>query len=78
MENLAIENRFYFDLILSKNLNPSSDSLKEALARALADPVLRSEVHQQYAEMWKALEEAGTDAVFEDMLERLPPTDKPN
>jgi hypothetical protein len=31
-----------------------------------------------YSEAWKALDEAGTDSFFEDLLKDRPPSGKPN
>ncbi len=77
VEDLAIENMVHFDAIIeSRTIN--FPELKERVAEAQADPEKRKEVHQMYWEMWKAVEDTGTDAFFEDLLKSLPPTDKPN
>jgi hypothetical protein len=52
--------------------------LKERVVQAQLDPERRKEVHEMYSEMWKALEDTGLGAFFEDLLNNLPPTDKPN
>jgi archaellum component FlaC len=77
VENLAIENTVYFDAILeSRTIN--LPNLKERVAEAQLDPVKRKEVRQMYSEMWKAVEDSGTDAFFEGLLKDLPPTGEPN
>lgn len=77
VENLAIENFVYFDAILESG-TINIPTLQERVARAQQDPQRGNEVHQMYSEMWKAVEETGKDAFFEDLLKDLPPTDKPN
>ncbi|MGC2695360.1 MAG: hypothetical protein WA738_06170 [Candidatus Angelobacter sp.] len=77
LENLSIENSVYFDLILEARII-SYEELKETAAKALLDPERRAEAHQNYSDMWKAVDEASSGAAFEEMLNSLPPTDKPN
>jgi Tfp pilus assembly protein PilN len=77
VEDEAIENQIYWKIILDSGIISLSD-LKQRVEDAQADPQKRAETHKMYSEMWKALEETGTDAFFEDLLKDLPPTDKPN
>lgn len=77
VEDEAIENQVYWQIILDSGIISLPD-LKQRVEDAQADPEKRAEVHEMYLEMWKALEETGTDAFFEDLLKDLPPTDKPN
>ncbi len=77
VENLSIENGVYFDAILeSRTLN--LPELKARVEEAQLDPEKRREIHEMYSEMWKAVEDTGTDAFFEGLLKDLPPSGKPN
>jgi hypothetical protein len=77
VENLAIENAVYFDTILASGIIPY-EILKEMVAKGLLDEERRKVAHETYSEMWKAVEDSGTGAALEDLLNSLPPTDKPN
>lgn len=77
VEDEAIENMVYFDAILETRAI-SLSALKQRVEDALQDPEKRTEVRKMYSEMWKAIEETGTDAFFEDLLKDLPPTGMPN
>jgi len=77
VEDEAIENQVYWRIILDSGIISLAD-LKQRVEDAQADPQKRAEVHEMYSEMWKALEETGTDALFEDLLKDHPPTGKPN
>jgi hypothetical protein len=77
VENLSIENSVYFDAILeSRTVN--LPTLKKRVAEAQADPVKRKEARQAFSPMWQAIEDSGTAAVCEDLLNNLLPTEKPN
>lgn len=77
IESQAIENMVYFDAILETGTISLAD-LKRRVSDALADPKKRAEARRMYSEMWKAVDEAGKGAVFEDLIKNLPPTDRPN
>ena len=76
-EDQAIENMVYFDAILETGTISHLD-LKQKVAEALRDPKRREEAHKMYSEMWEAADKAGAKAVFEDLLNNLPATEKPN
>ena len=77
MENAAITDFVYWDIIRDSGIISDAD-LKQRVEDALQDPEKRAEVHKMYGEVWRTLEETGTDAFFEDLLKDLPPTGKPN
>jgi hypothetical protein len=77
MENAAITDFVYWKIILESGIISPAD-LKQLVEDALQDPEIRSQAHEMYSQAWKALEETGTDAFFEDLLKDLPPTDRPN
>lgn len=77
VENLSIENGVYFDTILESG-TINLPTLKERVAAAQADPEKRKEARQVFSLMWKAIEDSGSAAIFEGLLNNLPPTDKPN
>jgi hypothetical protein len=77
VEDEAIENQVYWQIILDSGIISLAD-LKQRVEDALQDPEKRAAAHKMYSEMWKALEDTGIDAFFEDLLKDLPPTDKPN
>jgi hypothetical protein len=52
--------------------------IEDAKQIALDDPEIRQQFREHYAEMWKALDDAGQDASAEEILEQLPNTEKPN
>jgi hypothetical protein len=52
--------------------------IENAKQAALADPEIRQQFREDYAEMWKALDEAAQDASAEEILGQLPNTEKPN
>jgi len=67
----------WFEAILeSRTIN--LPDLEERVAEALLDPKRREDAHQTYFQMWKALEDAGINAFSQELLDNLPPTDKPN
>ena len=77
IENLSIENSVYFDAIIeSGTISPLK--LKEQVVEAQQNSVKREETRQRFSQMWEALQDSGTAAVFEDLLNNLPPTGKPN
>ena len=76
LENLAIENDAYRQLLLLMCVSPEKlDALRDEV---LADPQKRIQARHDYAAMRNALERAGIDAELEELLNSLPPTDKPN
>jgi hypothetical protein len=77
IEDLSIENDVCHGLINALMISTPQD-LQAAIDQAIADPERRREVHDRYAEMWAALERDGVQAFGEDLLLRLPPTNKPN
>lgn len=77
VENLSIENSVYFDAILESR-TISLPALREKVAQAQLDPGKRKEARQAFSGMWKAIEDSGSAAVFENLLDNLPPTGKPN
>jgi hypothetical protein len=77
VENLSIENSVCFDAILETG-KINLPTLEQRVAEAQLDPAKRQEARQAFSGMWKAIEDSGTVAVFEDLLNNLPPTDKPN
>ncbi len=77
VENLAIHNFVYFDTILEVG-GINLPALEERVQEAQNNPARRQQVHEMYAEMWEGLEKSGNAALFEGILEDLPPTDKPN
>lgn len=77
VEDQSIENAVYFDAILETGTISRAD-LRHRVKEALRDPKKRAEARKMYSEMWKAVDEAGEGAVFEDLIKNLPPTDKPN
>jgi len=77
LEDLWIEKELYRNLIVvSGTLTP--DALKEALEKTLADPQIRKDTRDRFAEMWAALDETGKAAWIEDLLKNPPPSGKPN
>jgi hypothetical protein len=77
LENMAIENEVYSDLIINATL-VSLDELKRLVNLALADPEKRKQIHGQFAEMWAALDQDGIAAFYEELLRDLPPSGKPS
>jgi hypothetical protein len=77
IENLAIENRVYFDLLLERSPVPH-DRLRELVNHAQQDQNIRDETHQQYAQMWQSIEQAALSAFAEEHLSQTPMPDKPN
>jgi hypothetical protein len=77
LENAVITDFVYWGIIRDSGIISDAD-LKQRVEDALQDPKIRAGVHNMYSEAWKALDQAGTDAFFEDLLKDLPPTDKPN
>jgi len=52
--------------------------IAQAKQTAMADPEIRKQIRENYSGMWEALEKAGTDAFFEDLLQNLPPHGLPS
>ena len=52
--------------------------VEQAMRDDLDDPVIRAESRETFRDMWTALESAGLSALFDEMLQSLPPTDRPN
>ena len=77
IEDMTIENQVYFDAILDAG-GINIPSLKDQVKDAQSDPVRRKQVHEQYSEMWAAVEASGNAALSQALLEDLPQTDKPN
>lgn len=77
VEDQEIENMVYFDLIIESGIISLKD-LKQRVDDALLDPDRRKKVREMYSAMWKAIDDSGTNAVAQDLLNNLPPTDKPN
>jgi hypothetical protein len=77
IEDVTIENEVYFDTILDAG-DVDFQTLKDRVQAAQKDQERRKKVHQMYAEMWSALEVSGVAALFEGLLEDLPPNDTPN
>jgi hypothetical protein len=77
LENMSIINDAYWDLIAHTGI-ASHDDLKRLANQALDDPDKRKQAHEQFAEMWAALEKCGTDVWYEELLKDLPPSGKPN
>ncbi|MGA9587414.1 MAG: hypothetical protein WBQ95_18935 [Terracidiphilus sp.] len=77
VENLTIENRVYFDLILERCPLPH-DQLRERVTHAQQDRSIRDETHKQYAQMWETIEQAALAAFAEEHLSQTPTPDKPN
>jgi hypothetical protein len=77
LENAVVTDFVYWNIIRDSGIISDAD-LKQRVQDALQDPKIRAEVYSMYSEAWKALDEAGTDAFFEDLLKDLPPSGKPN
>ena len=77
LENAVVTDFVYWNIIRESGIISDAD-LKQRVQEALQDPKIRAEVHSMYSEAWKTLDEAGTDAFFEDLLKDLPPSGKPN
>ena len=77
LENLWIEKEAYKELILLSCV-ASPEALQTIADTALADPKIRKQTREQFAEMWEALEKFGMSAWFEEQLNKLPPSGKPN
>ena len=52
--------------------------VEQAKQAALDDPTIQRETREQFSGMWKALEEGAQTLRFAELLQSLPPTDKPN
>jgi hypothetical protein len=77
VEDLSIENEVYFEAILeSRNIN--IPNLKRQVAEALIDPARREAAKERYQSLWQELSRVGTEAVFADLLGRLPKSDRSN
>jgi len=77
IENLSIQNDLYKKLLVETGV-VNLEGLEKLEAAALADSVLRLQAHQKFSSMWETVEMVGTDALFQELLDELPPTDKPN
>lgn len=77
IENQAIENKVYFDLLLERNCVSRSE-LEKLTSDAQKDSKKREEVHQQFAEMWTEFERIWTSVFEDEQLNRTPPPGKPN
>jgi hypothetical protein len=74
---IAIENDVYFSTLIERcSINP--DSLRQIVKEAQESPEKQEEMRQRFAEMWNAIEGAGTAAFVEEELDKLPLPDKPN
>ncbi len=71
IEKLAIELGACEKLALSKGA--SSEEIHQAKESALADPVMRGKMKEQYCRIWNVLLQSGTDAFFaEETFEDFP------
>jgi len=77
LEDLWIEKEAYRNFILMMG-TANFDYLDALKTGSLADPVIRSQTHEQFAEMWAALDEAGISAWYEDLLRQHPVRGKPS
>jgi len=77
LENLSITNDVYWEILIGKAV-VTHDALMKIRDEALLDPGRRERTRQDFSDMWKTLDDVGTSAFFEEMLNSLPPTDKPN
>jgi hypothetical protein len=77
LEDLWIEKEAYRDFMLTVGMT-TPEHLDQLKSVALADPEIRKETREQFSDMWKALNEVGDAALFEDLSKLPPPSGKPN
>ncbi len=76
LENISIELDACREVALSHGA--TFYEIEEAKKSALLEPQIRKKARADYAAMWKALDDAGTAAFYEDLLQSLQPDGKPN
>jgi len=76
IERLAIESSACEKLAISKGA--TSHEIHQAKETALADPVMRGKMKEQYSRIWNLLLQSGTDAFAEEILDELPADGQPN
>jgi hypothetical protein len=76
LENISIESDACREIALAHGA--TFYEIDEAKKDALLDPEIRKQAREDYSAMWKALEDSGTAAFYEDLLQSLPPHGKPN
>jgi hypothetical protein len=70
IEKLAIESGACEKLAISKGA--TSQEIHQAKESALADPVTRGKMKEQYNRIWNILLQSGTDAFAEEAFEDFP------
>jgi hypothetical protein len=70
IEKLAIESGACEKLAISKGA--TSQEIHQAKESALADPVMRGKMKEQYSRIWNLLLQSGTDAFTEETFEDFP------
>ena len=76
IEDLWIENDFYREKLTSLGISPPS--LAQEVAAAQGNSQVRERAHQNFAEMWKLLDESADWFVAQDLGEQPPPNDRQN
>jgi hypothetical protein len=74
---VSIINDAYYEIIVSAGIF-NHDDLIGIRDRTLLHPEKWEQAHRDFAEMWKALGTYGKAAFYEEMLDNLPSTVKPN
>jgi hypothetical protein len=77
LENIWIEAEAYRNLIIAAAI-ATPETLDQARHNALADPDIRQNARKQFVHMWNALDQAADALWTVELLDQLPPTDKPN
>lgn len=76
LHNLWIEKEACAQLAISKGATEAE--VESAKQDALNDPEIQVQTREQFSGMWEALEGGAKTLLFAEMLQSLPPTDKPN
>ncbi len=77
LENIWIEKEVYLNLIVVSGI-ATPEALQQAVDKTLSDPRVRQDTRERFSDMWKALDETGTNAWIEDLLKLPPSGGKPN
>jgi hypothetical protein len=77
LQNTWIEKEAYWDFIVNTGLSTPSD-LEALKQRILVSPLYHRRFRENFADFVQTVQQLGVAAFAEDLLENLPPDEKPN